>query len=71
MKFVVRFVLTFAFCFSIAACGVKGDPKPPANPAEIGKGKPLFKGDPDNKPSFQQFRTSPETEQEDDKVSDE
>lgn len=37
-----------ALTFIVSACGVKGDPKPPLTPAEIGHGQPSFKRGPRN-----------------------
>ncbi len=38
-------ILTLILCVvALSACGVKSDPTPPETPAEIGKGKPLYKG---------------------------
>ncbi|MBC86981.1 MAG: hypothetical protein CL677_07350 [Bdellovibrionaceae bacterium] len=32
------------FMFLNIGCGVKGDPRPPLTPTEIGRGRPGFKG---------------------------
>jgi hypothetical protein len=38
------FSLCLLFVFFMAAgCGVKGDPLPPENPPEIGRGRPTYK----------------------------
>ncbi|OFZ13787.1 MAG: hypothetical protein A2Z20_05965 [Bdellovibrionales bacterium RBG_16_40_8] len=34
----------FILCsLGVLSCGVKGDPRPPLNPPELGRGKPTFK----------------------------
>lgn len=35
--------LAMTVAFGLSACGVKGKPLPPLNPAPIGQGKPVFK----------------------------
>lgn len=42
MKSVTTFTL-LAILFVAAACGVRGRPQPPLEPAFIGRGKPSFK----------------------------
>ncbi len=50
-------------------CGVKGDPVPPATPAEIGRGKPLFKGE-EADTSIIPKRKTPAIEQKDEQEND-
>lgn len=38
-----RFLILVA-CYISVACGVKGDPLPPLEPVELGRGRPVFKG---------------------------
>jgi hypothetical protein len=38
-----KFLISTAISFLLAACGVKGDPKPPLTPASLGHGQPSFK----------------------------
>lgn len=40
---VVRFCLALMIVGTFVGCGVKGDPLPPDRPAEIGRGRPMFK----------------------------
>jgi hypothetical protein len=57
--------------WACGGCGVKGDPVAPASPAEIGRGKPLYKS-PDDEPSFPvRKRYNPEGEEKDDQETDE
>lgn len=51
------------------ACGVKADPQAPLTPAEIGRGKPLYREEEDTTPL--QRRVLPEDEQKNDQDSDE
>lgn len=65
----MRTWLKNALLFTVAAgaihCGVKGDPVPPATPAEIGRGKPLFKGEEDESVSPVKKKYDPADKQDD------
>jgi hypothetical protein len=37
------FVLLAIMTFVLMGCGIKGDPKPPGVPVEIGRGKPTYR----------------------------
>lgn len=39
----LRLLLILSTLGALVACGVKGDPRPPIEPANIGRGKPSFK----------------------------
>jgi hypothetical protein len=39
--------LIFTCLIILNACGVKSDPQPPETPAELGRGRPLYRGDDD------------------------
>lgn len=39
----IRIVFLSTLVFVFTACGVKGDPQPPLEPPQLGRGKPTFK----------------------------
>ena len=39
----IRTIFLFTIVFVFTACGVKGDPQPPLQPPQLGRGKPTFK----------------------------
>jgi hypothetical protein len=49
-KNIIRLAMTLLL-LSMSACGVKGDPVPPATPAEIGLGRPVYQLPKDSKPT--------------------
>ncbi len=42
MKSLLLKLLYFTVCLSAIGCGVRGDPEAPLEPAEIGRGQPVF-----------------------------
>jgi predicted small lipoprotein YifL len=66
----VQIFLLLSFLLSvIAGCGVKGDPVPPATPADIGRGKPLFRSEEDDSSAMPKRKT-PVIEQKDEQEND-
>ena len=37
-------ILTLSVLVLVSGCGVKGDPMPPERPADLGRGRPNYKG---------------------------
>ncbi|MEZ4871413.1 MAG: hypothetical protein R2827_04030 [Bdellovibrionales bacterium] len=40
----MKLIYLFCLVFLMFGCGVKGDPRPPLKPTDIGRGRPGFKG---------------------------
>ena len=66
-----KIAILFMVLAGILSCGVKGDPVPPMTPAEIGSGKPLFKGEDDESMSPLKKTYNPEDEKNDDQETEE
>ncbi|MDZ4677252.1 MAG: lipoprotein [Oligoflexia bacterium] len=69
MKLIQKLFLICVCVAALVGCGVKGDPVPPATPAEIGRGKPLFKGE-EVDSSIVPKRKAPAIEQKDEQEND-
>lgn len=43
MGFLIKTVTILFVSLCLSACGVKGRPQPPLNPAPLGRGEPMYK----------------------------
>ncbi len=44
IKILIAKMFVLAMTIVLQACGVKGDPLPPVTPAELGRGRPAYRG---------------------------